>query len=65
VIGSLNNERTIDSPLENLNHENISAIVTSARASGLLITNHSNVFTTAPDLSSVTEVILLIYKIMF
>ncbi|OXA45508.1 G-protein coupled receptor family C group 5 member C [Folsomia candida] len=55
VIGSLNNERIIDSPLENLNNENISAIVTFSKAAGLMLTNHSNVFTTAPDLSGVTE----------
>lgn len=60
MIGSLNNERIIDSPLENLNNENISAIVTFSKAAGLMLTNHSNVFTTAPDLSGVTEVFKLI-----
>ena len=56
MIGSRNNEMIIDRPLESLNKNNISAIVTSARAADLVLSNHPNVFTTAPDLSSVTEV---------
>jgi len=56
VIGSRNNERIIDRPLETLNNANISAVVTSARAAELLLTKHPNVFTTAPDISSVAEV---------
>ncbi|CAG7672450.1 unnamed protein product [Allacma fusca] len=58
VIGSKNNERIIDRPLETLNKENVSAIVTSPRAAELLLSKHPNVFTTSPDISSVTEAIL-------
>lgn len=56
VTGSRNNERIIDKPLATLNTENISAIVTSSRAAELLLTKHLNVFTTALDIASVTEV---------
>jgi hypothetical protein len=56
AIGSRNNERIVDRPLESLNKENVSAIVTSSKTAGLVLSKHPNVFTTAPDISSVTEV---------
>lgn len=62
VIGSRNNERIIDKPLEVLNNDNISAVVTSARAAELLLSKHPNVFTTAPDISSVAEVSFYIFS---
>jgi len=63
VIGSRNNERIIDRPLETLNKENVSAIVTSSRAADLLLTKHFNVFTTALDIASVTEVRLHFFSL--
>lgn len=64
MIGSRNNERIIDKPLEVLNNDNISAVVTSARAAELLLSKHPNVFTTAPDISSVAEVSFFYYFTM-
>lgn len=61
MIGSRNNERIIDKPLEVLNNDNISAVVTSARAAELLLSKHPNVFTTAPDISSVAEVSFFLF----
>jgi len=62
VIGSGNNEKIIDGPLESLNEANVSAVVTSSRGAELMLSRHPNIFTTSPDLSSVKEVSCQIYR---